>query len=61
MVEIKIQNGKKPYYWYIDAEGKEVYGDELNEVFEYGGHTILIIDTKGDTIYRDIWVDKPEC
>ena len=61
IVEIKIQNGSAPYYWYIDDIQKSVRGYSTNIQLPHGAHTIHIIDSKGETISRDIWVDRPEC
>lgn len=61
MVEIMVENGKKPYYWYIDGEAKEYKKSTLNLLFKHGGHTINIIDSNGETLTRNIWVNKPEC
>ncbi len=61
VVEVKVENGKPPYYWYIDGEAREISEDYTNIPFEHGAHTINVIDSNGETITRDIWVDKPEC
>jgi penicillin-binding protein 1C len=61
LVEIKVEHGLKPYYWYIDGNPKEISQTSTTIPFDYGAHTITIIDTKGATITRNIWVDKPEC
>ena len=61
VVEIKIRGGEKPYFWYIDKKLKKIYGNQTNELFDFGGHTIKVIDTKGESITREVWIDKPEC
>jgi len=61
LVEVKVEHGLKPYYWYIDGNPKEIGQTSTIIPFDYGAHTITIIDTKGATITRNIWVDKPEC
>ena len=61
VVEIKIQGGTPPYFWYFDEKLKTIYTKEINELFGIGGHIIKIIDSKGDTVTREIWIDKPEC
>jgi len=61
MVEIMVENGKEPYYWYIDGEAKNYKRKTLNVPFKHGGHTINVIDSNGATLTRNIWVNKPEC
>ena len=61
LVEIKAEHGLKPYYWYIDGNPKKIDQASTTIPFDFGAHTITIIDTKGATITRNIWVDKPEC
>jgi len=60
-VEIKVENGKEPYYWYVDAEALESDKNTLDMRFKHGGHTIHVIDSNGATSLRNIWVNKPEC
>ncbi len=60
-VDIKVEDGKKPYYWYIDGEAKRYRHPSFSLTFDYGAHTITVIDSSGETITRTIWVDKPEC
>ncbi len=61
MVEVRIKDGEKPYYWYIDAQPKSYETAQAQLFFKYGAHNIRIIDAKGNIISRDIWVNKPEC
>ena len=61
LVEIKVEHGLKPYFWYIDGNPKEISQTSTTIPFDYGAHTITIIDNGGATITRNIWVDKPEC
>jgi len=61
IVEVKIRGGVAPYYWYIDGTEREVTAHTINLPFTHGAHTINIIDSDGDRINRDIWVDRPEC
>jgi len=61
IVEVMVENGKEPYYWYIDGEAKSYNQNTLSLPFKHGGHTINVIDSAGDTVTRDIWVNKPEC
>jgi len=61
LVDIKIDRGKKPYYWYIDDTPMDINRSYTTLPFDYGSHTITIIDSSGDKISRDIWVDRPEC
>ena len=61
-----MDDGVKPYYWYIDGEPKSIDSALMNNTslvlrFDYGAHVITVIDSEGETITRDIWVDKPEC
>jgi len=60
-VEVMIENGKPPYFWYVDEEAKEFTNDRPNISFKHGGHTIGVIDSNGETTTRHIWVNKPEC
>ncbi len=61
LVDIKIDKGKKPYYWYIDNSPIDIHKSHGTLPFGYGSHIITIIDSNGDKISRDIWVDRPEC
>ena len=61
IVEVKVNDGVKPYYWYIDGEPKDIDQGSMIQRFDHGAHTITVIDSAGETIVRDIWVDKPEC
>lgn len=60
-VEIKVENGLKPYNWYIDGEPIDMNTTSTILPFDFGAHTINIIDAQGTTITRNIWVDRPEC
>ncbi len=61
LVTFKVQNGKAPYYWYIDGIAKKIHRNQALIPFQYGAHSVTVIDSNGDTITRNIWVDKPEC
>ncbi len=61
VVEVKVDDGMKPYYWYVDGEPKSIERASAVLHFDHGAHVITVIDSKGETITRDIWVDKPEC
>lgn len=61
VVEVMIENGKEPYYWYIDGEAQVNKGVSMNLPFKHGAHTINIIDSQGMMVTRNIWVNKPEC
>jgi len=60
-VEIKIDKGIKPYYWYIDGNPRDIKGSSITLPFEHGAHSITILDSSGNTMTRDIWIDKSEC
>ena len=61
LVDIKIERGKRPYYWYVDETPMDINRSSTTLPFDYGSHTITIIDSRGDKVSRDIWVDRPEC
>ena len=66
IVEVKVDDGVKPYYWYIDGKPKSIDRISMGKTslvlkFDYGAHVITVIDSEGETVTRDIWVDKPEC
>lgn len=61
IIEIKIKNGSSPYYWYIDGVEYNTKGISTQIPLTQGAHTINILDSNGETISRDIWVDKPDC
>jgi len=60
LVDIKIERGKRPYYWYIDDRPIDINRSSTTLPFDYGSHTITIIDSNGQQITRDIWIDRPE-
>jgi penicillin-binding protein 1C len=60
-VEIKVAKGLKPYYWYIDGDPVDIKGSSTTLPFDHGAHTITILDSSGNTMTRDIWIDRPEC
>ena len=60
-VEIAIDNGKEPYFFYIDSKPKATNAKRLNLKFGVGAHTITVLDSSGESISRDIWVDMPDC
>lgn len=61
LIEFKIEQGTPPYSWYVDDTPREISKTDITLPFERGAHTITIIDSKGDTIHTNIWVDEPEC
>jgi penicillin-binding protein 1C len=61
VVEVKVEDGKMPYYWYIDGEPRAIKRSSTLLTFKYGAHIITVIDDNGERITRTIWVDKPEC
>ncbi len=61
IVEFMIENGKEPYYWYIDGKAQEYQKNTITLPFKHGGHTINVIDSRGNNATRNIWVNKPEC
>jgi len=61
IVEVMVENGSAPYFWYVDNEAKAYEGNRVNLSFTYGGHTIQVIDSTGTVKTRNIWVNKPEC
>ncbi|SFV59246.1 Multimodular transpeptidase-transglycosylase [hydrothermal vent metagenome] len=61
LVDIKIDRGKRPYYWYIDNLPMDINRSYTTLPFDYGSHTITVIDSRGEKISRDIWIDRPEC
>ena len=60
-VEITIDNGKEPYFFYIDNKPKATNSKKLNLKLGVGAHTITVLDNSGESITRDIWVDMPDC
>ncbi len=61
VVEVKVDAGVKPYHWYIDGGPRNIKQTSMIQHFDHGAHTITVIDSAGETITRDIWVDEPEC
>jgi len=60
-VKIAIDNGKAPYYWYIDNSAIDTNSNRLQHQFKQGAHTITVIDSSGETATRNIWVNMPDC
>ena len=60
-VEIAIDNGKEPYFFYIDNKPKNSNFKKLNLRLGIGAHTITVLDNSGESITRDIWVEMPDC
>jgi len=60
-VEIAIDNGKEPYFFYIDNKPKPTSSKKLNLKLGVGAHTITVLDNNGESINRNIWVDMPDC
>lgn len=61
VVEVKVEDGKMPYSWYIDGEPRTIERSTALLSFGYGAHHITVIDESGERIIRTIWVDKPDC
>jgi penicillin-binding protein 1C len=61
IVDVMVQDGVTPYYWYIDGEVRVFNRLPAVVTLGHGAHTITVIDSDGETIGRSIWVDKPEC
>jgi len=61
LVEFKIKQGTPPYSWYIDDMSRDINKTAITLPFGRGAHTITIIDSRGETIHRNIWVDEAEC
>ena len=60
-IELLIEGGEAPYYWYIDGTPKEIPTNKSTLKLDSGAHTLTAIDSKGETIRRDIWVFAPDC
>ena len=60
-VELAIDNGKEPYFFYIDNKPKATNSKKLNLKLGVGAHTITVLDSSGESIIRNIWVDMPDC
>ena len=60
-VKIAIDNGKEPYFFYIDNKPKPTNLKKLNLKLGVGAHTITVLDSSGESISKDIWVDMPDC
>ena len=60
-VEIAIDNGKEPYFFYIDNKPKNSNFKKLNLRLGIGAHIITVLDNSGESITRDIWVEMPDC
>ncbi len=60
-VEVLIENGTPPYYWYIDKSLQSIKHKKATISLPMGAHDITIIDSKGDIVSTDIWIDRPDC
>ena len=60
-IEILIENGTPPYYWYIDKSIQTIKDKKATISLPMGSHDITIIDSKGDIVTTDIWIDRPDC
>jgi penicillin-binding protein 1C len=62
VVEVLLRGGKPPYYWYLN---QDFQGEILQRAFDvtlpYGGATLQIIDSNGEVVTREVWVDTPSC
>ena len=61
LVEVKVEQGTEPYFWYIDGEAKKIERSDVTLPFGFGAHRITVIDSRGKSVTRSIWVDRPEC
>ncbi len=60
-VKVAIDNGKEPYYFYVDNKPKDIESKRVDIKLGVGGHTISVLDSSGESITRNIWVDMPDC
>ena len=60
-VELAVDNGKEPYFFYIDNKPQTTNTKKLNLKLGVGAHTITVLDSSGESITRNIWVDMPDC
>ena len=60
-VELAVDNGKEPYFFYIDNKPQTTNTKKLNLKLGVGAHTITVLDSSGESITRNIWVDIPDC
>jgi len=60
-VEILIENGTPPYYWYIDKSIQAIKYKKTTISLPYGAHDITILDSNGDIATTYVWIDKPDC
>jgi len=58
---VKVEEGIEPYYWYIDGEAKKIERSQVTLPFGFGAHRITVIDSRGESVTRSIWVERPEC
>ncbi|MDQ7085677.1 MAG: hypothetical protein Q9M36_12535 [Sulfurovum sp.] len=61
IVEVQVSGGEAPYFAYVDNLPQEMQEDSVILPLPFGGHYIQVIDTLGNTIHRNIWVNQPEC
>ena len=60
-VKIAVDKGKAPYFWYIDKQALNINSNKLQLQFDRGAHTITVIDSSGEMVNRNIWVNMPDC
>lgn len=60
-VQVSIQHGQPPYYWYLDEKPSDITQPKYNAQFATGAHTITVIDSIGHSATRHIWVLSPDC
>jgi len=60
-VKVAIENGKEPYFFYLDNKPKAIDSNRFNLKLDEGGHTVTVLDSSGESITRNIWVDMPDC
>jgi len=60
-VKVAVENGKAPYYWYIDAKPIELTEKKAQIKFSEGGHKIVVLDSSGESIKTNLWVNMPDC
>lgn len=61
IIQVAIENGKPPYYWYVDGKATEINQTKHDIQLGAGAHNITVIDSMGDTLTREIWVFTPDC
>ncbi len=60
-VPATVDGGTPPYTWYIDDIQTPGTAPRRDIHLGTGAHIITVIDQKGETISRDVWVEAGEC